>query len=54
MKNWNRKERKILRENYNRIPIDQLMKLLPNRTKSSIVSQVSYLRSKGWYIKWET
>ena len=38
----------ILKKHYNRISMQELLVLLPNRTASSIYSKVNSLRKKGW------
>lgn len=41
---WNRREKQILYDNYNKCTIEKMMELLPNRTKDSIISMASKLR----------
>lgn len=40
---WSPEEVSILRENYKKIPIEELQKLLPNRSKKAIWRKASYL-----------
>ena len=47
---WSHEEREILREFYGRVSSQDLLELLPGRTKGSIRGQVSYLRKRGWQI----
>ena len=47
---WSDTERTTLKEYYNVLPIADLEKKL-NRTRSSITSQVNYLRKRGWTFK---
>ena len=44
---WTTKERQLLKDKYNTIPTEQLSALM-GRSLSSITSQVSYLRKRGW------
>ena len=44
---WTYKEKMVLKDNYNRMTIDELSARLL-RTPSSITSQVNYLRKRGW------
>ena len=46
---WTREERIILGKKYYELPLKELMNLLPDRTESSIRSQVYYLRKRGWH-----
>lgn len=45
---WTYEERVILKRNYLVIPFKELLTLLPNRSESSVYSQVYYLRKRGW------
>lgn len=45
---WTYEERVILKNNYLVISLDELLKMLPGRTETSIYSQVYYLRKRGW------
>lgn len=47
---WSDAERKTLKEYYNTVSIEDLERKL-NRTRSSITSQVNYLRKRGWTFK---
>ncbi len=44
---WTYKEKMVLKDNYNKMTIDDLSTRLL-RTPSSITSQVNYLRKRGW------
>lgn len=44
---WTYKEKMILKDNYNKMTLDELSTRLL-RTPSSITSQVNYLRKRGW------
>jgi DNA-binding MarR family transcriptional regulator len=44
---WTYKEKMVLKDNYNKMTIDELSTRLL-RTPSSITSQVNYLRKRGW------
>ena len=44
---WAHSERKYLKDNYNHVPIEEIIAKL-NRSPSSITSQVHYLRKRGW------
>lgn len=45
---WSREERLILKKYYKKVPLDNLMTLLPGRDKTSIYNQVRYLRKRNW------
>lgn len=45
---WTDKERNILRDYYYILSPAELSKLLPNRSRQAITSQVHYLRKRGW------
>lgn len=47
---WSDAERNTLKEYYNTVSIEDLEHKL-NRTRSSITSQVNYLRKRGWTFK---
>lgn len=49
-KRWSDKERNYLKKNYNVLPLHEIIEEL-NRTHSSIVSQINYLRARGWTFK---
>ena len=49
-KRWSDKERNYLKKNYNVLPLVEIIEEL-NRTHSSIVSQINYLRARGWTFK---
>ena len=44
---WTYKEKMVLKDNYNKMTLDELSARLL-RTPSSITSQVNYLRKRGW------
>jgi len=48
---WTSEERRILCNNYHLVSKDEMMRLLPNRTWVAIVSQVHYLKKRGYRIK---
>jgi len=48
---WTDNERNILRDNYYLVDEDVLGAMLPGRTRRQIVSQVHYLRKRGWAFK---
>jgi len=50
-KPWTHSERTILRDNYYIVRKEELLEMLPDRTLQSIVSQVYYLKKRGWYFK---
>ena len=45
-KRWTDRERKILKEFYNNIPMEELLEKLPGRTAGSVRGQVSRLKAK--------
>lgn len=47
---WTYTERVILKENYGKISMAELQKLLPNKSIDSIYAQVKRLRKRGWAI----
>ena len=47
-KNWTSKERRVLKKYYKAISMEELLKMLPNRTEQAIYNQVNYLRNRGW------
>ncbi len=49
-KRWTDKERAFLKENYNVIPMKEIVYEL-ERTATSVRSQVNYLRKRGWTFK---
>jgi len=49
-KGWSHEEREILKENYNKLKMSELLELLPERTAGSVRGQVSFLRARGWPI----
>lgn len=44
---WSTKERQVLKDLYNKIPLTELSTRLLRRS-TSITSQVNYLRKRGW------
>ena len=44
---WSAKERQVLKDLYNKLPINELYTRLLRKT-TSITSQVNYLRKRGW------
>ena len=48
---WTDNEKRILRNNYYLLTAAELAKLLPNRTRSAIVSKVLYLKRRGHVFK---
>jgi len=44
---WSAKERQVLKDLYNKLPITELSTRLL-RKPTSITSQVNYLRKRGW------
>jgi len=44
---WSHKERQILKDHYNVLPMEELASKLM-RSYSQITSQVNYLRKRGW------
>ena len=51
MTRWTDAERNFLRDNYYLLSEEELSKKLPGRSRSSIISQVAYLRKRGWAFK---
>lgn len=47
-KRWSEKEINILKENYPKIPLDDVCKLLPGRSKSTISNKARYLGMKSY------
>jgi biotin operon repressor len=45
---WSDEEKEILRANYFVLSKEELALLLPNRTRTQIISQVHQLRKRGW------
>jgi len=45
---WSHEERKSLRAHYGKVPMRDMLSLLPDRTENSIRKQVHYLRKRGW------
>ena len=50
MRRWSDKEKNYLKQNYNVLPMWEIIETL-NRSHSSIVSQINYLRARGWTFK---
>lgn len=46
--NWTYNEKVILKNNYGKVSMAELKKLLPGRSTESIYAQVAYLRKKRW------
>ena len=47
MKTWTDEDKTFLKEHYNIMPTEDIMKYLDS-SASQIYSQVSYLRKRGW------
>ena len=47
---WTYEERCTLKKFYGKVTIEELLIILPNRSKKSIYSQVYYLRKRKWSI----
>lgn len=47
-KGWTTEEKHILKKHYKMIPMASLLKLIPERSISSIYAKVNYLRKRGW------
>lgn len=47
-KPWTYNERQYVRDNYGKIPLQELLQGLPGRTENSVRKQVAYLRKRGW------
>ena len=45
---WTYEERVILKKHYKKVPMSELLVLLPGRSESAIYSQVNYLRKRKW------
>lgn len=48
MKHWTNAEREILKNYYYTLSPEELEAKLPERTRSAIYNQVTYLRARGW------
>ena len=47
-KQWTTEERHLLKKYYNKISLSDLLDKLPSRSRSSVYSQVNYLKKRGW------
>ena len=47
---WSYNQRVILKRNYGKVSMNQLLEMLPGKSVSSVYAQVYYLRKRGWAI----